>query len=77
MLAAEVFGWTGHVLMTPRTQNQQILKENYAFKSTSAAGWVVMGYPSQGPIVWKLQGRKMTYKQWEAETLANSVTEHK
>jgi hypothetical protein len=45
--------------------------ENYAFTSTSAAGAVVSGRTTAGPIAWKLKGTKKTYKEWEAETLSD------
>ena len=50
--------------------NHRIFAENYAFSSTSAAGAVVNGRSTAGPISWKLQGTGMTYKDWEAEQLA-------
>jgi hypothetical protein len=48
----------------------RIFTENYAFSSTSAAGAVVNGRSTAGPIAWKLQGTGKTYKIWEAEQLA-------
>ena len=46
-----------------------IFTQNYAFSSTSAAGAVCNGYSTQGPIAWKVEGTKTTYKEWEAQTL--------
>ncbi len=40
--------------------------ENYAFTSTSAAGAVVNGRSTAGPIAWKVVGSGQTYKDWEA-----------
>lgn len=51
-------------------QSHRIFSENYAFSSTSAAGAVVTGRATAGPIAWKVKGTKQTYKEWEAERLA-------
>lgn len=48
----------------------RVFTENYAFSSTSAAGAVVTGRSTAGPIAWKLQGSNKTYKDWEAEILS-------
>ena len=45
---------------------------NYAFSSTSAAGAVVTGRSTAGPIAWKEVATGMTYKDWEASRLAGS-----
>lgn len=47
----------------------RIFVENYAFNSTSAAGAVINGRSTAGPIAWKLKGANKTYKQWETERL--------
>ena len=44
--------------------------ENYAFSSPSAAGAVVNGRSTAGPIAWKVLGSGLTYKEWEAQRLA-------
>ena len=45
----------------------------YAFASASAAGAVLNGRATAGPIAWVLSSDPtMTYKQWEAEQLNNS-----
>ena len=49
--------------------NCAVFKENYAFKSPSAAAAVANGRPTNGTLAWKLQGSSMTYKEWEAEKL--------
>lgn len=48
-----------------------IFRTNYAFSSTSAAGAIVNGRSTAGPIAWKVQGSNKTYKEWEAEKLAS------
>jgi len=53
----------------------RIFRENYAFKSPSAAAAVVNGRPANGTIEWKVQGQTKTYKQWEAERLARDTVE--
>lgn len=50
--------------------NHRTFTENYAFSSTSAAGAVVNGRSTAGPLAWKLHGTNKTYKEWEAENLA-------
>lgn len=50
-----------------------VFTEDYAFKSPSAAAAVVNGRPANGTIEWKVQGQPTTYKQWEAEQLANQT----
>ncbi len=49
--------------------NHRVFSENYAFKSPSAAAAVVNGRPANGTTEWKLANGK-TYKEWEAEKLA-------
>ena len=50
-----------------------VFTRNYAFTSPSAAGAVVTGRQTNGAIAWRLQGSGKTYKEWEAESLAESV----
>ncbi len=50
----------------------KIFTKSYAFPSTSAAGAVCNGRSTAGPIAWKVKGTKKTYKEWEAETLAEN-----
>lgn len=50
----------------------KVFIQSYAFPSTSAAGAVCNGRSTAGPIAWKVKGTKKTYKDWEAETLAQS-----
>lgn len=47
----------------------QVFTDNYAFKSPSAAAAVVNGRPANGTVEWKLVNGK-TYKEWEADQLA-------
>ncbi|PHR57631.1 MAG: methionine sulfoxide reductase [Robiginitomaculum sp.] len=49
MLTAEVFGWTGHVLMFPRTQ----LVEAFQRKETKFTGiYLLIGENEQGPLAY-------------------------
>jgi len=50
-------------------EGYRVFAANYAFRSTSAAAAVIFGRPANGPNDWKVQGRAMTYKQWEEERL--------
>jgi hypothetical protein len=50
----------------------KVFTQSYAFSSTSAAGAVCNGRSTAGPITWKIKGTKKTYKDWEAENLADT-----
>lgn len=50
----------------------KVFTQSYSFPSTSAAGAVCNGRSTAGPIAWKVKGTKKTYKDWEAETLAQN-----
>ncbi len=56
-------------ILQPNGSNRRFT-QNYAFSSTSAAGAVVNGRSTAGPITWKLEGTRKTYKEWEAEQLS-------
>ena len=47
--------------------------ESYAFSSTSAAGAVINGRSTAGPIKWKVAGSEKTYRDWELENLEGEV----
>jgi hypothetical protein len=49
----------------------KVFTQSYAFTSPSAAGAVCNGRSTAGPTAWKIKGTKQTYKQWEAERLAD------
>ena len=49
MLTAEIFGWTGHVLMTPRTQLVSALNREEA-KSTGV--YILLGEDENGPLAY-------------------------
>ncbi len=51
----------------------RIFKTNYAFSSTSAAGAIVNGRSTAGPLAWKVKGTEKTYRDWEAEKLASQA----
>jgi len=53
----------------------RVFRENYAFKSPSAAAAVVNGRPANGTIEWKVKGQAKTYKEWEAEQLKHDSGE--
>lgn len=53
----------------------RVFSESYAFSSTSAAGAVVNGRSTAGPITWKVKGSGKTYKEWEAEKLSHEQGE--
>jgi molecular chaperone GrpE (heat shock protein) len=50
----------------------KVFAQSYAFASTSAAGAVCNGRSTAGPIAWKVKGTKKAYREWEAESLAES-----
>lgn len=49
----------------------RIFTNDYVFNSPSAAGAVLNGRATAGPVAWKLKGSNKTYKDWELEMLAN------
>ncbi|MGA1801726.1 GIY-YIG nuclease family protein [Rhizobium sp. HT1-10] len=49
--------------------SHRVFRESYAFSSTSAAGAVVNGRSTAGPLAWKLKGSSKTYRDWETEQL--------
>ncbi len=53
--------------------DHRVFSVNYAFKSTSAAAAMIFGRPANGPLSWKVQGRSVTYKEWEEENLSRQI----
>lgn len=53
-------------------RGKMIFTVSYAFSSTSAAGAVCNGRPTAGPIAWKVKETRQTYKDWEADNLADT-----
>jgi len=52
--------------------SQRRFSKSYAFSSPSAAGAVLNGRATAGPIAWVLAANpEMTYKEWEAKQLSN------
>lgn len=49
MLTAEVFNWTGHVLMTPRTQIAEALKRSEASRT---GVYILLGERDEGPFAY-------------------------
>ena len=47
----------------------KVFTQNYAFASTSAAAAITKGRNTAGPIAWKLEGSRKTYRDWEEEQL--------
>ena len=47
----------------------RVFKENYAFRSPSAAASVVTGRPTNGAFEWKVKDTGKPYRDWEAEKL--------
>ena len=47
----------------------RVFREDYAFRSPSAAAAVVNGRPSNGRLDWKMRGQEKTYADWESEQL--------
>jgi len=58
------------ILVKHGSSDNLVFTESYAFSSTSADGAVCNGRSTSGPIAWKVQGTKQTYREWEAEKLA-------
>ena len=57
MLTAEVFNWTGHVLMTPRTQLADALRR----KEADYTGvYLLLGENDQGPLAYIGEGEAIS-----------------
>ncbi|MEQ8559752.1 MAG: GIY-YIG nuclease family protein [Henriciella sp.] len=50
-----------------------IFKDDYAFKSPSAAAAVVNGRPTSGPSEWIHQATGKSYKEWEAAEVESEI----
>ena len=48
---------------------RRVFKEDYAFRSPSAAASVVVGRIANGTTEWKVRDQKKTYKEWEREQI--------
>lgn len=44
--------------------------QDYAFRSPSAAAAVILGRPANGQVEWRLTGAGLTYREWEAQQVA-------
>lgn len=53
MLTAEVFGWTGHILVTPRTRLPDALKRP---ASTYTGAYILLGESDDGPLAYIGEG---------------------
>ena len=63
MLTAEVFGWTGHILVTPRTRLSEALKR----KESSYTGvYILLGENEEAPLAYIGEG----------ESIANRIKSH-
>ena len=63
MLTAEVFGWTGHILVAPRTRLPEALKR----KESSYTGvYILLGELDEGPLAYIGEG----------ENIANRIKSH-
>lgn len=54
MLTAEVFNWTGHVLLTPRTQISDALKRQHVKERTGV--YILLGEDEHGSVVYIGEG---------------------
>jgi hypothetical protein len=59
MLTAEVFNWTGHVLMTPRTQISESLKRKEAHYT---GVYMLFGENDLGPLAYIGEGEDISYR---------------
>lgn len=60
------------ILVKHEDSDNLVFTKSYAFSSTSAAGAVCNGRSTAGPLAWKVQGTKQTYRDWEIERLARN-----
>jgi len=63
MLTAEVFGWTGHVLVTPRTRLSAALKRK---ESAYTGVYILLGEQDEKPLAYIGEG----------ENIANRIKSH-
>lgn len=59
MLTAEVFNWTGHILMTPRTQISEALKRKEARYTGT---YILLGENPDGPLAYIGEGEDISYR---------------
>lgn len=52
-----------------------VFTQAYGFNSPSAAGAVIKGRSTAGPITWKVEGTGMTYKDWEANQIQADLSD--
>ena len=60
-------------VLSKKEDNHRSFLENYVFNSTSAAGAVIMGRSTNGPVSWRVKGTNKTYRQWEEERMAELI----
>lgn len=53
--------------------DMRVFAKDYAFKSASAAGAVLNGRATNGQEAWKVVGKGITYRKWEADRLASEI----
>lgn len=79
MQTAELFGWTGHVLLTPRTQIVEALKRK---ESAHTGVYVLFGESENGPLAYigesedigaRLRTHLSTKDWWETAVLISSA----
>ena len=63
MLTAEVFGWTGHILVVPRTRIQEALKRR---ESSYTGVYILLGEVDEDPLAYIGEG----------ENIANRIRSH-
>lgn len=56
-------------VLAPRG-DQCVFTRDYVFNSPSAAAAVIYGRSANGPYSWRLEGKGITYKEWEARQLS-------
>ena len=63
MLTAKVFGWTGHILVAPRTKLSEALKRE---ESSYTGVYILLGYDEEEPLAYIGEG----------ENIANRIRSH-
>jgi len=59
------FELVDHGILSEKRDDHRSFLKNYAFNSTSAAGAVITGRSTNGPMTWKVRGTDKTYRDWE------------
>jgi len=61
---------TGILVADQGSENLSVFREDYAFRSPSAASAVILGRSDNGRMTWRVKGTKKTYADWQEEQIS-------